>query len=663
VARPPPLPPPRPPLAPSLLSHPLDLDRLAFDDPRVFDLFQRGDTTGVFQFESGGMRRLLIEMKPDRLEDLIAANALFRPGPMDLIPDYNRRKHGTEAVPSVHPIVDKFTAETYGVMVYQEQVMQIVHELGGIPLRAAYSLIKAISKKQQKKIDAERPGFIAGAGKKGLGKKEAEELFDLILKFAGYGFNKSHSTGYAIVAYQTAYLKTYFPNQYMAAFLSYDSQANKVSEWTPYLDDCKKTRFTSGKVGVEVRPPDVNLSRADFSVVFNPGEPHDALHGHIRFGLGGIKGTGDKAVAAIVGEREGTAERPGGSPAKSTGPRPYASIFDFCERVPLTVVNKATIEALVKSGAFDALHGRPSRSALVASIDQAVSAGQKAASDRASGQSQLFGLGGGLGSGPGGPAPGKPAPAPPSPLAKAKPWTDSEALAQEKEALGFYISSHPLNSWKAWSGVFTSATLGQMREFKQDQRLVAAVIVQSVRTLVSKTGKNAGKKMAVLTLEDLTGSAEAVIFPGIYDTYAHLLESDEPKFVLGRVDHARGEPQIIVDRLVPIDGVPLEKGRLRLIVREPRLNGSSGAALTGVRTLLNGGSPSGVPLDLIVETESAWYELRPEPPTRIALEPTLISAVVGLLGDGSARLAGGVAVELAGDNPRRTAPRGPGPSR
>ncbi|MFY7896043.1 MAG: DNA polymerase III subunit alpha, partial [Phycisphaerales bacterium] len=198
--------------------HPLDLDRLSYADQRVFEIFRRGETTGVFQFESGGMRRLLVEMKPDRLEDLIAANALFRPGPMDLIPDYNRRKHGEE-VPRVHEVVDKYTAETYGVMVYQEQVMQIVHGLGGIKLRDAYSLIKNISKKKHDKIEKERPKFIEGAVKQGLTKDGANDLFELILKFAGYGFNKSHSTGYAIVAYQTAYLKAYFPQQYMSAFL------------------------------------------------------------------------------------------------------------------------------------------------------------------------------------------------------------------------------------------------------------------------------------------------------------------------------------------------------------------------------------------------------------------------------------------------------------
>jgi len=272
--------------------HPLDLDRLAYSDPRVFSLFQRADTTGVFQFESGGMRRLLVEMKPDRLEDLIAANALFRPGPMDLIPDYNRRKHGQAPVPSIHSIVDEFTRETYGVMVYQEQVMQIVHGLGGIKLRDAYSLIKNISKKKFDKIDKERPKFVEGAQKQGLSRTQAEELFELILKFAGYGFNKSHSTGYAIVAYHTAYLKTYFPNQYMAAFLTFESNAQKVSDWIQYVEDCKRTRFASGKVGVEVRPPDLNLSQAAFSVVYDEGEARTAVNGHVRFGLGAIKGWG-----------------------------------------------------------------------------------------------------------------------------------------------------------------------------------------------------------------------------------------------------------------------------------------------------------------------------------------------------------------------------------
>ncbi|MEK6703106.1 MAG: DNA polymerase III subunit alpha, partial [Planctomycetota bacterium] len=448
--------------------HPLDLDRLKYEDQNVFEMFRRGDTTGVFQFESDGMRRLLREMKPDRLEDLIAANALFRPGPMDLIPDYNQRKHGTQEVPHVHAVVDQYTGETYGVMVYQEQVMQIVHGLGGIKLRDAYTLIKNISKKKYDKIDKERPKFIEGAQKQGLTRQAGEELFELILKFAGYGFNKSHSTGYAIVAYQTAYLKTYFPNQYMAAFLTYESQANKVSEWIPYLEDCKKCRFleaTTGKVvrtGVEVRPPDVNLSDADFAVVFEPGEERTAKNGHVRFGLKGVKGAGDKAIEAIIAERQ-----------KDGNPRAYSNLFDFSERVMsrgMGVINKATIESLIKCGAMDSLHGKLARAAMIATIEQAVGAAQKAAADKASGQGALFGLG----------AEAPASAAASTTLAKATPWPESDALKLEKEVLGFYVSSHPLDQWKHWIEVFATGNTQSIKNAQQDERVVIAGTIQAV---------------------------------------------------------------------------------------------------------------------------------------------------------------------------------------
>ncbi len=582
-------------------AHPLDLDRLAYDDQRVFELFRRGDTTGVFQFESGGMRRLLVEMKPDRLEDLIAANALFRPGPMDLIPDYNRRKHGTEPVPQIHPIVDRFTAETYGVMVYQEQVMQIVHELGGIPLRAAYSLIKAISKKKEKEIAKQRPVFLEGAQKQGLAKAAADELFEMILKFAGYGFNKSHSTGYAIVAYQTAYLKTYFPNQYMAAFLTYESQANKASEWIPYLEDCKKTRFVSWdgsppKVGVEVRPPDINLSQADFAVVFDEGEPRTAQAGHVRFGLKGIKGVGEKAIEAVIRERDGAPSPDGRPPVR----KPFTSLFDFCERVLAqgatgsggAVINKTAVDAFIRCGVFDAVHGRDNRAAMVATIEAALAAGAKAAADKAAGQGSLFGGGGG-------PAPKVEAAA----LARATPWSEAETLANEKEALGFYVSSHPLQKWAPWASVFATANTETVRTMRQDARVVVAALVQGVRTIIVKNGRSAGQKMAIVTFEDLYGTVESVLFADCYAQFDHLVEPDKVLFVLGRVDHSRGggggagggaeegKCQIVVERLVPIEGAPLSPGRVLLTVEADRLNGSGRRTLRSVADLIRSATP------------------------------------------------------------------------
>ncbi len=643
---------------------PLDLERLQYNDQRVFEMFRRGDTTGVFQFESGGMRRLLTEMKPDRLEDLIAANALFRPGPMDQIPDYNRRKHGQDTVPRVHPIVDKFTDETYGVMVYQEQVMQIVHELGGIPLRSAYGLIKAISKKKEKIIAGERPKFVEGAGKQGLPAKQAEELFELILKFAGYGFNKSHSTGYAIVAYQTAYLKTFFPAHYMAAFLTYESQAQKVSEWIPYLEDCKRTRSidpTNGNTvrpGVEVMPPDVNLSRADFFVVYAKDEPRRADRGQIRFGMRAIKGAGAKAIEAIVSERDGETERRRDGVMPDA--KPFTSLFDFCERVPSTLVNKATIEALVKAGAFDSLHGRPARSSMVATIEQAVSAGQKIAADKAAGQGALFG--GGMFAEP---EPGAGA-AQATPLAKVEPWSEAETLKQEKETLGFYVSSHPLEEWGNWARAFTPLTLAGLKELPQDKRVIVAAMVQSVRTIIVKNGRSAGQKMAILTIEDSGGTADAVMFANVFLQFGHLFESDQPKFFMGRLDHSRGDPQIIIDRVVPIDGHPLEQGTIQVMLRAQRLNGSAPAKVALARDILSQPpDPSDLalaksprPVEIIIETEDAWILIEPKGVKHAQLRPDLVRRLCSELGDDSVRLAGGVSIELNKDDRRKQYARG-----
>ncbi|MBL8763517.1 MAG: DNA polymerase III subunit alpha [Phycisphaerae bacterium] len=644
--------------------HPLDLDRLSPDDPKVFRLFQRGDTTGVFQFESGGMRRLLVEMKPDRLEDLIAANALFRPGPMDLIPDYNRRKHGQAAVPRTHEIVDRFTRETYGVMVYQEQVMQIVHELGGIPLRAAYSLIKAISKKKEKDIAKARPVFVEGAGRRGLARQAAEDLFELILKFAGYGFNKSHSTGYAIVAYQTAYLKTYFPNQYMAAFLTYESGANKVSDWAPYLEDCRTTRFPDGKVGVEVRPPDINLSRADFAVVFPESETGTApcaAAGHVRFGLKAIKGVGEKSIELIVDERE----RHG----------PFASLHDFCERVLArapsgsggAVLNKGTLEALIKSGTFDSVHSRHDRPALLVSAEAAMSAGAKAARDRASGQGGLFG--GGESPRAGAPAPGGGAAGAgaPTALLRAEPWSEAQLLAAEKETLGFYVSSHPLEQWKGWIAVFATAEAGKVKDLKQDARVVMGGLIQSVRTLVVKSGRSAGQKMGILSFEDRSGAADAVMFSDCFARYAQLARPDAAVFLLGRVDHSRGEGQIMVERLVPIDGVPLLPGRLRLRLREDRLNGEAEITLNRLAALLDPAAPAAprrapspaepdleqgppvlFPVEVQIETAAGLVVLEADARRRVRLSPALVRELESLVGDDGVWVANGVSIDAVG---------------
>ncbi|MFM9098548.1 MAG: DNA polymerase III subunit alpha [Phycisphaerales bacterium] len=529
--------------------HPLDMDRVPLDDQRVLELFRRADTGGVFQFESGGMRGLraevapvrledlVAEMKPDRREDLFAANALFRPGPMSLIPEYNARKHGREPVPPVHEAVDALLGETYGIMVYQEQVMQVLHLLGGIALRQAYTVIKAIGKKNEKVIGATREEFVKGAAARGVGEARASELFDLIVRFAGYGFNKSHSTGYAIVAYQTAYLKTWFPNHFMAAVLTFESQAQKVEDWAVYLDECRRAVFPDSTearphVGVEVRPPDVNLSDADFAVVYGDGEPHDSVHGHVRFGLKAIKGSGETAIKAIVAER------------KERGR--FRDLFDFCDRVDLRAVNRATIEALAKGGAFDSLHGTEARAALVATIEDAIRSGQSKDQDRRAGQMTFFG------DFEAAPAPAGGAPAAGT-LRKVAPWDRMQALAFEKEALGFHVSGHPLDQYRDEIATFCTGPLARIAQMPQDASVVAGGMLTRVRAVVAKTGKSAGQRMAMFTLADQASSLEGVVFAQTFAAHAEVMQQDRVVLMVARLDHSRGSPQLVVDRIIPIE--------------------------------------------------------------------------------------------------------------
>jgi len=526
---------------------PLDLDRLDFADQKVFGLFRRGETAGIFQFESGGMRRLLLEMQPDRIEDLIAANALYRPGPMDLIPDYNARKHGRQAVPSVHPLVDELVAETYGIMVYQEQVMQVLHRLGGIPLRGAYTIIKAISKKKASTIDAARSDFAKGAASRGVDARGADELFELILRFAGYGFNKSHSTGYAIVAYQTAFLKTYFPAQYLAAVLTFESQARKVEEWAEYLEECRRLPWPDhapGRphLGVEVRPPDLNASGADFLVGFDEGEPRTASRGHIRFGLKAVKNLPSQAIREAIAEREAHG--------------PYRSLFDFCERIDPTRVTPKTVELLVKAGCLDSLHGLERRPSMLATIPDCMAASRRAAEARRSGQDSLFG-GGGEG------ASGAAAAAPEIPLKSAPAWTRAETLAQEKEALGFHVSGHPLDEWRAWIKEFATHRAAEFAELPDGASVILGGTVVESRALATKRGE----RMARVKLDDAAGVVEAIAFPETFSTHAELLALDRIILLLGVVDRSRGGATLLIDKAIPITEAPLHLAtRLEVLV-------------------------------------------------------------------------------------------------
>jgi len=491
----------------------IDLTKIDLTDAKVYDLFTRGDTQGVFQFESGGMRDVVMRMKPNRIEDLIAANALYRPGPMEYIPDYIARKHGAEwSTP--HAIMTEVLEETYGIMVYQEQVSRMVNRLGGIELKAAFRLAKAISKKKTEMIEAMREPFLEGCAANGVGRRVATEVFEDILKFGGYAFNKAHSTGYALVAYQTAWMKTYFPVEFMAALMTFEmSSTEKIAQ---YREECRG-------MGIDVAPPCINASDLDFTV--QPGQESaegSGARSSIRFGLGAIKGVGSKAVLAIMDERENKGL--------------YKDLFDFCERVDLSAVNRSTVEALVCAGAFDRTGAM--RKALFDAVDRALSAGQEAQRDRRSGQMGLFG----------GADDDAPAAAP---NIGTEEWTEAEMLAREKAVLGLYITRHPLAAHERLLESCASTTTVDLAKFEDGDKVILGGMVSSMRTVVTSKGRNAGKRIAIVTLEDLKGRAEAIVFSEQLTDFQSILVPDAVLFIEGEVDRKREEPSLRATRIVP----------------------------------------------------------------------------------------------------------------
>jgi len=497
----------------------IDLENLKLDDAKVFDIFTKGRTKGIFQFESGGMQDLLMRLEPDRIEDLIAANALYRPGPMQLIGEYIDRKHGAKwDVP--HPVMKEILAETYGIMVYQEQVMRICNRLGDIPLREAYTLIKAISKKKKRIIARERERFIAGCSAKGLNHGQAERIFELIERFAGYGFNKSHSTRYAIVAYQTAYMKTYWPVEYMAALLTYEmGSTDKVVE---YINECRQ-------MGIEVTPPDINESFTDFTVVYQDDEEGKKQKCLIRFGLAAVKGVGEKAVEQII-----RARKEGGA---------FKSLYHFCERVDLRAVNKQVIEALIKAGAFDKLGG--SRSQMMAGQEKAMQMGAQAQADAASGQMTFFA----------GEQSEQSLEKDHLRLPNVPAWPETQMLAYEKQVLGFYVTSNPLSKHADTISIYSTVNSSNLDRYGQGNELVIGGMVAKIRYNITKNGRNAGAKMAVFVLEDLQGTVEVVMFPDTLAEYGSKLAVDKILFVRGKADFKREAPNIIASELIALEEV------------------------------------------------------------------------------------------------------------
>ncbi len=498
----------------------IDIYKLPIDDEATFSLLQKGDAKGVFQLESDGIRELLKRMKPDSIRDLIATNALYRPGPLGggMVDAYINRKHGREKATYQHPLMEEILSETHGVLVYQEQCMRVLNRLGGIELASAYACIKAISKKKQETIDARRVEFVKGAQERGLTAQVAETIFGLIIQFAGYGFNKSHSAAYAQIGYQTAYLKAHYLPEFMAALLTSEIDT-KRDNMVEHIADARR-------LGVDVLAPDVQKSEPDFTV----------KDGKIVFGLTAIKGLGRSAAAEIVRARS-VSRDPKASAETSEG---YKNLFDFCERIDHRMISRAAIEKLIKAGAFDSL-AAGKRAALFDALPRALESAGQVQADRRHGQASLFDA---FESGP-----------PPAEegLKDVKEWTSSECLKFEKEALDFYITSHPLAQHEDVIRRFSSHSIGQLGNVPPETEVFLGGMITQIRPMNTKKARNGNSRYVRCRIEDLTGSIECVMWPDDYIQFKDLFEDDAIRFVKGAVERNRDEPGLQLTKVLTLE--------------------------------------------------------------------------------------------------------------
>ncbi|RZB33925.1 MAG: DNA polymerase III subunit alpha [Desulfobacteraceae bacterium Eth-SRB2] len=485
-------------------STPPDLINLDLNDPATYRLLESGETTGVFQLESSGMKDLLVKLKPESFDDIIALVALYRPGPLDsgMVDDFVDRKHGKK-IEYLVPQLESILKETYGVVVYQEQVMKIAGDLANYSMAEADDLRKAMGKKIPEILAKHRERFMQGAADNGILPDKAGKIFYLMEKFGGYGFNKSHSAAYSMIAYQTAFLKAHFPVEFMASLLT--SEMHSTDGVVKYIAECRSNR-------IEVLPPDINESGKEFTVTGSK----------IIFGLVAVKNVGENAIESIV-----EARNEGGK---------FSSLFDFCERVNLKKVNKRVVESLIKCGAFDSTGDYRSR--MTASMENILEYGQRIQRERSDPQMGLFDMPGS------GPAINLPT------LPEIDEWSEKQLLALEKESLGFYITGHPLSGYEDILEKFTNAKSADLKDKKDGTTIRIGGIVRKLKTI--KTKKKASL-MGFVILEDLHGSVEATVFSSLYEKVHDLLNDDRPILIQGQVQKDENSVKILADTIIPID--------------------------------------------------------------------------------------------------------------
>jgi DNA polymerase-3 subunit alpha len=567
----------------------IDLATLPLDDAPTYQLFSRGETSGIFQFESHGMRDILRRYQPTRLEDLTALNALYRPGPIQggMIDDFIARKHGRRKVTYEMPELEGILAETFGVILYQEQVMQIANRLAGYSLGEADLLRRAMGKKKKEEMAAQRDKFLAGCHAHKVPQRKAEKIFDLMEEFAGYGFNKSHACAYALLAYQTAWLKVHYPVEFFCAVLT--SETGNTEKMVKYIHEARAT-------GITVLPPDVNSSDMDFTPA---GED-------IRFGLRGVRNVGENAVRGILDARAAVGR--------------FSSIFQFCESVDLRLLNRRLMESLIRAGAMDSLGGR--RAQLMAVVEQAMERGQRLGRERTSGQHGLF--------------MGSAAPQMEPPGARALPsveeWPEHELLANEYAMLGFYVSGHPLERYRSRLEQLDVAPLGTLEGKGNGSDVLVAGIVVALRPMRSRKGQ----RWAIVTLQDMTGMAEHLVFPESFARLESLLRVGSILLVKGRISVEEVGTRVIVSEAKSLEG---EGGTgdvvLRLHVNAEALDEHSLSLLKELFTA----RPGGCRVCFVVTTADGSVGTH-QTAFRVRADQELLARVGELIGEEAVELSG-----------------------
>ncbi|MGE5682425.1 MAG: DNA polymerase III subunit alpha, partial [Bacillota bacterium] len=560
----------------------INTDDIPVDDEKTFQLFSKGQTTAVFQFESGPMREYLKKLKPSSIKDLSAMNALYRPGPMEFIDDFIKRKHGIERPEYLHPVLEPILKETYGIIVYQEQVIQIANKAGGMSLAEADILRRAMGKKDLQAMAEQKTKFVEGAVKNNIPQKAAVEIFDAIDKFANYGFNKSHAVAYSIVAYHTAYLKAHYPAEFLAANLT--NEFGNTDKVTTLLEDCRKLK-------IEVLCPDINTP----SVYF------DVLDGKIVFGMCAIKNVGIGAIEEIIRKK------------KELG-RDFTSIFDFCSNVDTRTVNKRTIEGLVLAGAFDKLKG--TREQNYQAVESALDFGYKVRNSALSVTDSLFG------------EMAEAVEIPEPELPEVNTWTSKEELSKEREVLGFYLTNHPLRKYELEYKSFATIHLGETEELENTEQVRACGVITGLKKKIDRSGKT----MAFFNLDDFSGSCECLVFGSTFEKINKYIEEEAPVVLIGKPESSGDAIKLQIENAMSFEEVRNLTKSLKIVIDTEKF--PEGKIISDLRNLFEKYKGNILPI-IHLQNNGDRTRLFQVKKYRVKITDEFISEIVRLLGEDS----------------------------